>query len=278
MKSELPKSIERMKDTEWFDTLLKSISSPMVNGVEFPGFPSDDLQERFVGSSNEKTLYEAFEFYKFVKLSAKNARNPLERRKPFLDFGCGWGRYLRFFWKDVDEGNLFGCDVNKSIIDVCRDLNVPGQIDHIDPQGTLPYPDNFFDTIMAYSVFTHLPEKIHLHWMREFARVARPECVCVLTIEPGRFIDFIDTIPNDTEHGWYQELSKHKPQVPEFKQAFDTGKLVFMQTNEGFEEIYGDAVVPLAFIEREWSPYFKILNYIDDPEQFWQAILVVQRL
>jgi Methyltransferase domain. len=278
MKSKLPDSIKNLSDEKWLDILIKSISTPVINGLQFPGFPPPELQAQFVGSSNEKTLREAFAFYKLVKENTKKLDNPLRQESHFLDFGCGWGRYLRFFWKDVDEDNLFGCDVNQFIVDTCHSLNIPGQIDWIHPEGTLPYSDGYFDTIMAYSVFTHLPEKIHLHWMRELARVARPNCVFCLTIEPRRFIDFIGNIPADTDVDWYRGLSRHKPRVTEFLQTYDSGNLVFMPTNKGVEDTYGDAVVPLSFIKREWGSYFKVCAYIDDPQKFWQAVLIVQRL
>jgi len=278
MKSKLPDSIKNLSDEKWLDILIKSISTPVISGLQFPGFPPPELQAQFVGSSNEKTLREAFAFYKLVKENTKKLDNPLRQESHFLDFGCGWGRYLRFFWKDVDEANLFGCDVNQFIVDTCHSLNIPGQIDWIHPEGTLPYPDGYFDTIMAYSVFTHLPEKIHLHWMRELARVARPNCVFCLTIEPRRFIDFIGNIPADTDVDWYRGLSRHKPRVTEFLQTYDSGNLVFMPTNKGVEDTYGDAVVPLSFIKREWGSYFKVCAYIDDPQKFWQAVLIVQRL
>jgi len=278
MKSKLPDSIRTLNDQEWLDMLINSISTHVIKGVEFPAFPPQELQTQFVGSSNENTLREAFAFYKLVKESAQKLGNPLRPESRLLDFGCGWGRFLRFFWKDVDEDNLFGCDVNQMIVDTCRNLKIRAQVDHIHPEGVLPYPDNYFDAMMAYSVFTHLPERIHLHWMRELARVARPGCVFCLTLEPHRFIDFIESIPADTEMEWHKMLSVHKPRVAEFHRAYEAGKLVFMPTNQGVEDTYGDAVTPPSFIEREWSSYFRMHTYLDDPRKFWQAVLVVQRL
>lgn len=261
----------------WLDTLIQSVSTRVIHDIEFPGFPSAELQTQFVGSANEHTLREAFAFYKLVKESAEKFDNPLRQESHFLDFGCGWGRFLRFFWKDIDGDNLFGCDVDQRIVDTCHSLNIPGQIDRIDPLGTLPYPDNYFDTIMSYSVFTHLPEKVHLHWMRELARVARPGSVFCLTIEPRRFIDFIENIQVDTDVAWFKGLSIFKPRVAEFYRTYDSGNLVFMPSNKGMEETYGDAVVPLTFIKREWAPYFEARTYIDDPQRFWQAAMVIQR-
>ena len=278
MRPNLPDSIINLSDEKWLDTLIESVSTRVINGIEFPGFPPQELQTKFVGSADEHTLREAFTFYKLVKESARKFDNPLRPEGHFLDFGCGWGRFLRFFWKDIDEENLFGCDVDQMIVDTCHSLNIPGQIDLIDPLGTLPYPDSYFDTIISYSVFTHLPEKIHLRWMRELARVARPSCVFCLTIEPRRFMDFIEKIPADTNVGWLKGLSRHKPRLTEYYQSYETGNLVFMPTNKGVEETYGDTVVPFSYIEREWGPYFEIRTYIDDPQKFWQAAVVVQRL
>lgn len=277
MSLSLPDKARKLTDAQWLDLLIKSIKSRRVNGMEFPGFPPEQIQTSYVGSANEKTLREAFEFYKFMKESAGKLGHPISRKSKFLDFGCGWGRYLRFFWKDVEAENLFGCDIDASIIDICHETNVPGQIDLISPRGKLPYSDNYFDFIMAYSVFTHLPEDIHVHWVHELARVAKPGCVFCLTLEPRRFIDFIKNIPEDTDVDWYRLLSAHKPHLQEYYQRFDSGNLVFMPSNKGVEDTYGDAVVPLSFIKSKWSPFFDISEYLDDAGKFWQAVLVSQR-
>lgn len=277
MTDNLPEKVRDYDDNRWFAMLLKSIKTPVVKGIEFPLFPSKELQTTFVGSANDKALKEAFFFYKFVKDEAAKAMAPLQPSSRFLDFGCGWGRYLRFFWKDVDIGNLYGCDVNPMIVDTCQSLKVPGNISTIEPTGSLPYDDNFFNTVIAYSVFTHLPEKIHMHWMREIARVTKPGSIFCLTLEPRRFIEFIETIPESPGNDWYRKLSAHKPNLDHYYRDFDAGKLVFMPTNEGMEGTYGDAAVPLSFIQDNWQPYFEVLDYIDDPGKFWQAVLVVRR-
>ena len=101
------------------------------------------------------------------------------------------GSFLRFFWKDISPENLYGCDVLPLAIDICNSTRVPGNLNLIKSDGNLPYSDNFFDVIIAYSVFTHLTEKMNLHWMRELARVSKPGCVFVFTLEPRGFIDRI---------------------------------------------------------------------------------------
>jgi SAM-dependent methyltransferase len=200
----------------------------------------------------------------------ESGKAPLGPDSRFLDFGCGWGRFLRFFWKDVGDDNLHGCDVERGILEVCKTLDIPGKLAHIDPLGTLPYPDAFFDNAMAYSVFTHLPESVHLHWMKELAPVF------VLTLEPRRFLDFLAQV-EEPQNDWHRMLLTHRERLAGYYRDFNAGKFVFMPTNAGIEERYGDAVVPLSYVKRHWAPYFDVLDYVDKPKQFWQAVLVVRR-
>lgn len=266
-----------MTDTEWLKLLQRSVYERSIMGIDFPGFPAPSLQAEFVGSANEDALKEAFAFYVLVKGYASKLGRPLGLGSRLLDFGCGWGRFLRFFWRDVGSEGLYGCDVNSAIVQLCRDLGVPGQIEVIQPLGHLPYRSASFDTIVAYSVFTHLPERVHLHWVRELARVAKPGATFVLTIEPRRFLDFIAKIPQNTSVDWYRRLGTFRDRIPELRRLYDAGAVVFLPTNEGFEETYGDAVIPMAFIEREWRPHFEIVEYIDNPSEFWQAVMVARR-
>jgi SAM-dependent methyltransferase len=277
--SPLPEAIRNLEDDAWLQLLKRSINSRFVEGVQFPEFPPENVQSNFVGTVNEETLREAYPFYVLVKDYAHMLGKPLTLSSRFLDFGCGWGRYMRFFWKDLHPKNMYGCDVDKFIISVCKSTNVPGIYNIIDSKGKLPYPDNFFDVIIAYSVFTHLPEDVHLHWVKELARVARPGCVFCLTLESRRLLELIPTIPDDTDFFWYKLLAKFKPKVDEFINDFDNGKFIFMQTNTEPEAqgIYGDTVVPLTYIRQKWDKFFETVSYIDDPYRFFQAVLIVRR-
>lgn len=276
----LPDNVRSLPDEMWLELLLRSTNKQDIEGIRFPGFPPPEVQARFVGSSYEHALKEAFQFYKYVKAIMAKLRKPLISNSRFLDFGCGWGRYLRFFWKDISHQNLFGCDVLPLAIDICRDTNVPGNLNVIDARGNLPYPDDFFDSIIAYSVFTHLPETMNLHWMQELARVSRPGCIFCLTLEPRRFIDFITTISPDADFGWYRALLKYAHTAQDMYRKFDVGQIAYIPTGGGdtlSDDIYGDAIVPLNYIKDHWSSEFVVHEYLDDPNLFWQAVLVVEK-
>lgn len=273
--------VSAISDEKWFDMLLKSIESRVVDGIKFPGFPDDSVQSQFVGSSNKNALTEGFQFYKLVKGYAQALGMPIEQNSKFLDFGCGWGRYLRFFWKDVDECNLFGVDIDPDILEECRENGVPGQLDRIYPDGNLPFPDNHFSSIIAYSVFTHLPENIHVHWMREIVRVAKHGCVFVLTLESIKFLNFVESLDSENPiSGWHAGLSHFSSDIPSLRKLYDDGKFVYLPTGGGdfrAADVYGDAVVSRKYVEEVWSKDFNIIDYIEDPERFWQTVLIVQR-
>lgn len=276
-----PKKISSINDDIWFDMLVKSINETVVEGVEFPYFPSNEIQSQFVGSSNETALKEAFEFYKLVKKYTKLLGKPLNTEtSKFLDFGCGWGRYLRFFSKDVSGKNLFGVDIDPDILEICRSNKINAQLTRIFPNGKLPYPDNYFDCVIAYSVFTHLPENIYLHWISEIARVSKPGCIFVLTFESIRFLDFIETIDKkNSQSNWHAGLSNFAEKVPEYRKNFIKGDFVYLPTGGGDyrpSDIYGDAIVPKEYIQKSWSGLFNMIEYIDGP--FWQAVVVAQKI
>jgi hypothetical protein len=281
MNNQLPERIRSLDDQQWLDLLIRSIEEREIDGVRFPGFPDQAVQTGFVGSANEPTLREAFSFYCLVKDYATALGMPIGEDRRFLDFGMGWGRFLRFLWKDVSASNLYGCDVVPEIIQIARDLGVPGNLDRLYAFGKLPYPDGFLHGGMAYSVFTHLPEQVHRHWLLELARVMQPGAVFSFTVEPRRFIDFIESVPDETSHPWHRSLHAYAAGANEFRTIYDSGQVVYLPTGGGDfrgAEVYGDAIVPLSYIEANWAPYFGVRAYIDDPNRFWQAVVVAQRI
>jgi SAM-dependent methyltransferase len=96
----------------------------------------------------------------------------VEKAAPILDFGCGCGRVARH-WHGA-EVDLHGCDVTPRMVEWCRRNLEFGQFEVNRMEPPLPYADDSFGLAYAFSVFTHLPERLQLAWLREFGRVLRP--------------------------------------------------------------------------------------------------------
>ena len=267
-------------DEDWLEILIRSVTEPRINDIEMPRFPHRRVQEQFIGSADEHAMREGFVFYNHVKQYCEALGNPLHNRSRLLDFGCGWGRYTRFFWHDIDEDCMLGVDVDPDIIAVCKALGTPGSFERINPDGKLPYADNSIDVITAYSVFSHLPENVAHHWMAELSRVAAPGCVIAFTTEPRRFLEFVGSIPTPPDNDWHASLARFKDDMPGHMAAFDRGEFCYIPTSGGDyrdADVYGDAAVPRSYMEKNWDQYFTLREYIDNPERFWQAFVVMQK-
>jgi len=275
-----PDRIRQLSDDDYLRLLERSLETRTVDGVTFPGFPETVIQANFVGSSGKSALSEASVFWRYLKKASADLGKRITATANVLDFGCGWGRFLRFLAKDVDGSHLYGVDVDPDILTECRELGVPGSLACVEPFGRLPFQDAHFDVVMAYSVFTPLPQPVNLHWMREIARVCRPGAVFALTLEPRRFLAFVrDEAPRNTSP-WHRSLARFSDRVNELMLRFDRGEFIYIPTGGGSyrpESTYGEAVIPQRWIELEWGGLWQLREYVDDRSRFWQAAMVVQR-
>ncbi|WP_424360354.1 class I SAM-dependent methyltransferase [Methylocystis parvus] len=267
-------------DEQWLHLLSRSLHEPRIDGIELPRFPHPELQRRVVGSADAQALNEAFAFFTLVKGYAEALAMPVHAKTPVLDFGCGWGRFTRMFWGDVDSDALFGVDVEPETLAVCKGVGTPGSFSHIEPNGPLPYADQSFSLIVAYSVFSHLPQRLADYWMGELARVAKPGCVIAYTVEPRGFLDFILEIPSPPRNDWERGLAQFKTRVFDLFEDYDDGRFCYLPTSGGMRltaDIYGDSIVPESYIREAWGKYFRCHAYIDEPARFPQAVVIGQK-
>jgi SAM-dependent methyltransferase len=96
-----------------------------------------------------------------------------------LDFGCGCGRVLRYYRELCDIGNFSGSDIDPEAIAWCsQNLSDYGNFTVNPEWPPLPFATEYFDFIFSISIFTHLPETMHLTWLKELQRVAKPGACC----------------------------------------------------------------------------------------------------
>lgn len=119
--SDFDNLVSPLSDVELLNLFIQSCSKTKINGISVPMFPPEEIQQQFVGASYEHALYEAYLFYSLVKTHAQNLGVPLNKERKILDFGCGWGRIIRFFFKDVRHKNLLGIDVDPVMINLCNE-------------------------------------------------------------------------------------------------------------------------------------------------------------
>jgi len=103
-------------------------------------------------------------------------------RGKVLDFGCGFGRVMRYFFRNSYRLELHGTDLDREAIDWCRE-NLPfAQFAYNEAWPPTVYPDNYFDCVYSVSVFSHLNEENHLAWLKDLKRITKPDGLILLTI------------------------------------------------------------------------------------------------
>jgi alkylated DNA repair protein alkB family protein 8 len=77
-----------------------------------------------------------------------------------LDFGCGNGRLLELFGNKKVQ--YFGVDVSEKLIDLAKERHMGEHIDFqkiSSNQESLPFGEEFFNTIYSIAVFHHIPSR-----------------------------------------------------------------------------------------------------------------------
>jgi SAM-dependent methyltransferase len=97
-----------------------------------------------------------------------------------LEFGCGFGRHLRYL-REIPNLEVFGYDQSESIVSSISTWAEPEwvakyiKIGH--PNGSLPYPDKYFDAVFTTSVMIHIPPEDVVGIMKELTRVSKYQII-----------------------------------------------------------------------------------------------------
>lgn len=272
-------------DEKYFTLILKSVTQPYIDGIKMPGFPSDEIQRQFVGSTKEHALQEGFNFYKYVKRYCESLGVPISTKTAVLDFGCGWGRNSRFFFKDVDSVNFYGVDVDPEMISFCTSAMTCGNYAIVHPEPPTTFESNSLDVIFAYSVFSHLAEPVALKWIEEFSRILKPNGILLATTQSRSFLDFCksfqDKKEEELEFGWFKKLAQSFIPIEKAKQDYDNGEFLYSSTGGGGprdKSFYGEALIPRRYIEKKYTPFLSLQDFVDDPTKLPQALFVMQKI
>ena len=271
----------QMTDENWCNLIDRSSERKSTEGVVLPGFPPDEMQRQIVGSAGSQALIEARRFYLLIRQYASKLGLKFDpEHTRVLDFGVGWGRMIRYYLKDVIAENIHGVDVAPQMIEICRNTIPHGTFDLIEPAPPIHFASNSFDIVYAYSVFSHLAEGIHMRWIEEISRVLKPGGILVATTQPRRFIEMCQHWrANKPESLWHENLSKSFVDAEAAYAAYDRGEYLYSATGGGSLDasFYGEALIPRAYVEREWTRHLMFRDFVDSSDNLYQAVIIMQK-
>jgi len=274
--------IHKLDDKAWLEALIRSVDIPSFHGFPMAGFPPESIQVGMVGSSNQQALQEGFNFYRAVRETCLEHGEKWTGKGHLLDFGTGWGRYARIFMKDFRPENVTGVDVDAKYIQICRDTFPYGTFKTVNPLPPTELINSSFDLIIAYSVFSHLSEHVANAWIMEFSRILKPGGIVAITTQGRSLLQVCEQLREQDvyDHPWHQNLARSFLDREACEAAYDRGEFLYSATGGGdvrTPELYGEALIPPGYVERNWCKNFELLSFIDDRSYLPQALIVLRK-
>jgi len=265
-----PEALRRFRELDsdlWALLLTQSYDVyPNIKAL-LPDVPEPALQETWNGASGVILAAQSRAFYDKLRQRYEwHGERELSASR-VLDFGCGWGRLTRFFARDVEPGNLFGCDPVQPILDVCRRTRVPATLARSEfVPGRLPFAGQF-DLAYAFSVFTHLSEPAHEASLHALHGALATGGLLVLTIRPPEYLRLCEPLaPALASLG-------PRPQAEltgsRYLFAAHAGQPLGAPAPQG-EITYGETVITMAYVRERWAERFELLGVdllLEDPYQ-----------
>jgi len=247
-----------------------------------PGLPPEETQYQYVGTVGDATMKIGLASSNvFKKLYEQTRGRALTPEANVLDFGCGWGRIMRFFLKDIDPARLHGTDVSEEMVAFCRREFRWGTVNRNDPLPPTRFADGMFDLIYALSVFSHLSEDTHRKWLAEFKRILVPGGVLIATTWGRELITRCRDYRGRTD---LTSITRHLPglfvDTDASLSSYDNGGFCFDSSREGYGEWsdwLGETCISKGYVMRHWPAYFERLDFVDegaDRDVFEQNIIV----
>ena len=279
----------RLDDETWFWLNTEGYRRYTEVRRVLPSLPEPDLQARVIGSSGDTALYEGFHAYRlFTELYEQHVGRIVDC-PGVLDFGCGWGRIIRFYLKCLPPDRLVGVDQSAALIEVCRATNRWCRFDHCQPLPPLDCPDQTFGLVYAYSVFSHLSEDVHLRWLAELARVLRSGGLLVATTWHRGFIEENAELRTRADmhepSAWQLQRLITFTDTDRWLEAYDAGAFCYeayphdehpWSYVDGLS-FYGEACIPRAYALDHWAERFEIVDFIDDRQRCPQNVIVARK-
>ena len=190
-----------------------------------------------------------------------------------LDFGCATCRFLRhpavFGGEKYD---VWGCDFAVENINWNK-RHFPDSIktflNNANPH--LPFPDNYFDVITAFSVFTHI-DQFEDAWLLELRRITQPDGLLYLTAQNDAMWNCYLESPYLLEHlSRANKIDSNEIHVDEalFQSPMPESRLVFRMSQS---EVYNCNVWHSNdYLRAQWGRYFTIHHICDRAHNNWQS-------
>jgi SAM-dependent methyltransferase len=269
-------------DGFWLWALTAGRRESAVLDDFLPSLPPEEVQIRTNATAGDVALKDGYVVYRLVREIHQAYRGDLESADAILDFGCGWGRILRFFLKDIEPDRIWGVDIWKEQIELCRETSRWGNFTVNEFFPPIDFADGTFDLVFCYSVFSHFSEDAARRWVDEFPRILKPGGLLVATTRDRQFIEQCRAFRDESRSSSSptNPLAAIFAETEDWLARYDRGEFCYDSSEEIYGDLvssFGEACIPEEYVRRHWSKRFEILDYIDDRSVSAQNVIVARR-
>lgn len=175
----------------------------------------------------------------------------------YLDLGGCSGRVSRHAANQKDW-DVWCCDINVNYIDwLASNQTRPIRCFANSPEPHLPFADDSFDVVSAFSVFTHI-DALEIAWLLELRRIVRPGGLLYLTILDDAYWGAA------RKNRWLQEaLSRggHEELVESLMNSEERPDRVVLQYSEA--DAYNvNLIFSSRYVINRWGQFFTSLELL----------------
>lgn len=186
-------------------------------------------------------------FKKFDRLCKEHIGKSINDADGVLDWGCGWGRVMRYFGK---ADKLIGADIDPVNIAWAKQENPIGRYIHISPTPPIDLPSGSVEVIYSNAVFNHLREEHQNAWLRELRRLIRSGGLLIVTLNSHVSWALL---------GWFEVSNCIRWLEEGFSVGGENADLADVLKNGS----YVDVAHTHAYIHRVFSQYFHVIDILE---------------
>jgi SAM-dependent methyltransferase len=215
-----------------------------------------------------------------VELAAalKSAGRSLDDVGSVLDFGCGAGRVLPHLASLAPGATCTGCDVDRTAVGWAAGHRpeLRWEVSQFDPP--LPFAAESFDLVYSISVFSHLDEQRQDSWLKDIARVLRPDGVALLSVHGDHAFEQFRN--GSVRTAWCPRSAFERPRLGDDELAFvPYRRSVWIEAElPGVTGDYGLAFHGGGYIRRHWATALHVVDVIGQAISSWQDLVVCEKL
>jgi len=237
---------------------------PWKNIAKFlPEMPPDKDQLQWNGAYGIRLIQQSLAAVKTIKNKYEKITGNSLLNSNVLDFGCGWGRLIRLFYKYTPYNKIYGVDPWDKSLERCLTYNLKCNFAQTNwVTDNLHFNNTEFDLVYAFSVFTHLSLESTNAALSEIRKRISNNGILAITIRPEEY--------------WRLHKEHHDKNIDlhGILSEFRTMGFAFVPHPEKVKQgsfNYGDTSISLDYINVNWKEW-KIVDIdfnIVDPLQLF---------